>query len=126
MDLPTKQGRIQIGGKQLDVVCTKFGTTLFIFISEFQKIGTLLEVTADAVLHQPHSKFIFSVKTLLGKDDDLTHTIGRSIAGHITEQMRQPGRILLALGLKTNPDPSTLSQILTKLDSFSVWSELSS
>lgn len=36
------QGQIQIDGKEFDVVCTKFGTTLFIFISEFQKIGTLV------------------------------------------------------------------------------------
>ena len=40
---PTKQqGKIEIDGRKLDVVCSLFGDRVFLFVSELQKMGTIV------------------------------------------------------------------------------------
>lgn len=66
----------------MDIVCSQFGKTVFILITDMNKMGTLVSglytvVTADNVIPQmavdretegPQSQPIFSVRTLLGHD----------------------------------------------------------
>lgn len=80
----SKQGTVQVGELQLDVICSYFGDRAFLLITHLNKIGTLvrkkcyngikinivvlkLEVSRDSILGT--SSTTYSVKTLLGKDE---------------------------------------------------------
>ena len=39
------QGKIEVDGKTLDVVCSLFADRVFLFISNLQKMGTLVRTT---------------------------------------------------------------------------------
>lgn len=83
----SKQGTVQAGELQLDVICSYFGDRVFLVVTHLNKIGTLvngrrknirtftnefyfilkLEVSRDSILGT--SSTTYSVKTLLGKDE---------------------------------------------------------
>lgn len=111
-----KQGTVQVGELELNVICSYFGDRAFLLITHLNKIGTLLEVSRDSILGTTSTTY--SVKTLLGKDEAEVHVYARAIAATLPLPPDTP--LLLALGLQKHT-PSTLSALLPKIKQFRIW-----
>ncbi|CAG0886264.1 unnamed protein product [Darwinula stevensoni] len=68
-----------VEGKATDVLVSDFGDRLFVVVTQFQKIGTLIEVRKD-VARREHPADVYSTRVLLGKDCSETHLVARFIA----------------------------------------------
>lgn len=64
----SKQTEKEVNGISTQVVCTEFSNYIFIVITQYGKIGTLVSVTPDSRSNDI-STTTFSTKVLLGKDE---------------------------------------------------------
>ncbi|XP_070563901.1 proteasome assembly chaperone 3-like isoform X2 [Ptychodera flava] len=93
------EGAVTIDGVHTDVICTAFSDRLFIVVTQFQKLGTLVHVTKDLVGFVDLSSPSFTTKVLLGKDEPAVHIYAKNLASKIcTEPTSKP--LLLSLALK--------------------------
>ena len=66
--IKSKQTEKTINGISTQVVCTEFSNYIFVVLTQYGKIGTLVSVTPDSKTNDL-SNSMFSPKVLLGKDD---------------------------------------------------------
>ncbi|KAL7979302.1 hypothetical protein Chor_015326 [Crotalus horridus] len=64
----SKQTREVVGGIPTEVVCTSFGATVLVVVTQYGKMGTLVSVEPDAVA-EGISRPLWTTKVLLGKDE---------------------------------------------------------
>lgn len=64
----SKQAQKEVNGVSTQVVCTEFTNYIFIVVTQYGKIGTLISVTPDSRCNDISSTS-FSTKVLLGKDE---------------------------------------------------------
>jgi len=95
---------------------------MFVIVSQFEKIGTLVSVnkmsssaTEDSSSSGEHT---FSTRTLMGSDEEIWHVYAKQIGALVNEHCSKP--VLLGIALKKH-SPQILQQILTLLQSNSVW-----
>lgn len=70
----TRQTEKRIDGISTQVVCTEFSNYIFIVLTQYGKIGTLVSVTPDS-RSSDISTSMLTTKVLLGKDEVLVHLI---------------------------------------------------
>ena len=66
--IKTKQTEKLVNGISTQVVCTEFSNYIFIVLTQFGKIGTLVSITPDTRCSDI-SASMFTTKVLLGKDE---------------------------------------------------------
>lgn len=64
----SRQAEKTINGNSTQVVCTEFSNYIFIVLTQYGKIGTLVSVTPDTRSGEI-SLPMFSTRVLLGKDE---------------------------------------------------------
>ncbi|XP_046893468.1 proteasome assembly chaperone 3 [Hypomesus transpacificus] len=96
--IKSKQTEKTINGISTQVVCTEFSNYIFVVLTQYGKIGTLVSVTPDSKSNDL-SNSMFSTKVLLGKDDALTHVCAKNLATFVAQEAgNRP--VLLGLALK--------------------------
>ncbi|XP_064170864.1 proteasome assembly chaperone 3 [Anguilla rostrata] len=94
----TKQAEGVINGMSTQVVCTEFSNYIFVVLTQYGKIGSLISVTPDARSTDISSP-MFTTKVLLGKDEPLTHVCAKNLVTFISQEAgNRP--VLLGLALK--------------------------
>lgn len=94
----TKQAEGVINGMSTQVVCTEFSNYIFVVLTQYGKIGSLISVTPDARSTDISSP-MFTTKVLLGKDEPLTHVCAKNLVMFISQEAgNRP--VLLGLALK--------------------------
>lgn len=68
----SKKTQREINGIPTEVVCTEFSNYIFVVLTQFGKIGTLVSVTPDSRSNDISTP-PFSTKVLLGKDEVRSH-----------------------------------------------------
>ncbi|ETE63580.1 Transmembrane protein, partial [Ophiophagus hannah] len=86
----SKQTREVVCGIPTEVVCTSFGATILVVVTQYGKMGTLVSVEPDAV-PDGINRTLWTTKVLLGKDEHLVTSVSQE-AGNKA--------ILLAMALK--------------------------
>lgn len=64
----SRQTEKEVNGILTQVVCTEFSNYIFIVLTQYSKIGTLISVTPDSRSNDISTP-AFSTKVLLGKDE---------------------------------------------------------
>ncbi|XP_041718474.1 proteasome assembly chaperone 3 isoform X1 [Coregonus clupeaformis] len=94
----SKQTEKSINGISTQVVCTEFSNYIFIVLTQYGKIGTLVSVTPDS-RSGDISTPMFTTKVLLGKEEALTHVCAKNLATFVSQEAgNRP--VLLGLALK--------------------------
>jgi hypothetical protein len=113
--LNTRQLAVRIDGVHTDVVVSDIGDTLFIIITQRDKIGHLFECSCDG--GDTAESQTFTVNTLLGsRSDESVETIfARQIVQLVANHAPQK-KVILGMALKDRqPPPSTLAGVLAVL-----------
>lgn len=76
--IKSKQVQKEVNGILTDVVCTQFSNYIFVVLTQYGKIGTLISVTPDSRSNDISTP-TFSTKVLLGKDEVCTMKLFRLI-----------------------------------------------
>ncbi|XP_069570820.1 proteasome assembly chaperone 3 [Brachyistius frenatus] len=96
--IKSKQVQKEVNGISTEVVCTEFSNYIFIVLSQYGKIGTLVSVSPDSRSNDISTP-AFSTKVLLGKDEPLTHVCAKNLAMFVSQEAgNRP--VLLGLALK--------------------------
>ncbi|XP_066531561.1 proteasome assembly chaperone 3 [Hoplias malabaricus] len=96
--IKTKQTEGIINGISTQVVCTEFSNYIFIVLTQYGKIGTLVSVTPDTRCSDISTP-LYTTKVLLGKDEAMTHVYAKNIAAFVSQEAgNRP--VLLGLALK--------------------------
>ncbi|XP_038048453.1 proteasome assembly chaperone 3-like [Patiria miniata] len=118
-DLPvSKQGAATIDGIHTDVVCTAFKDRIFVAITQYEKLGTIVHVIPDSTPADTRQQS-FTTKVLLGKDEPITHVMAKNLATKICEGPDSKP-LLLAIALKEH-SPSVLKSLQELVVQFRVW-----
>ncbi|KAG9279968.1 proteasome assembly chaperone 3 [Astyanax mexicanus] len=110
--IKTKQTEKIINGISTQVVCTEFSNYIFIVLTQYGKIGTLVSVTPDTRCSDASAPVI-TTKVLLGKDEALTHVYAKNVATFVCQEAgNRP--VLLGLSLKdcTAENLKTLKEMI--------------
>lgn len=107
---------VRIDGIQTDIVLSEFENTFFIILTQYQKIGSLLSITREFFQNIEGNQEVYHVKTLLGEEDDYSHTAAR----YLTEQLNIAKPVIFNIDLKKR-DIHTLKAIETILKSNKTW-----
>ncbi|XP_049601612.1 proteasome assembly chaperone 3 [Syngnathus scovelli] len=113
----SKQTQKEINGIDTEVVCTQFSNYIFVVITQYGKIGTLVSITPESKCDDFNTP-IFSTKVLLGKDEPLTHVCGKNLGTFVSQEAGRP--VLLGLALK-DPSVDAITQIKELIKSCQVW-----
>lgn len=120
--IQTRQAAAIIDGIHTEVLCSAYHDRIFVIVSQFEKIGTLVSVTkmSSSATEESSSRGAqtFSTRTLMGSDEEIWHVYAKQIGALVNEQCNKP--VLLGIALKKH-SPQILHQILTLLRSNSVW-----
>ncbi|XP_076865339.1 proteasome assembly chaperone 3 [Brachyhypopomus gauderio] len=107
-----------INGISTQVVCSEFSNYIFVVVTQYGKIGTLVSVTPDARASDVSSPF-FTTKVLLGKDEALTHVVAKNVAAFVSQEAgNRP--VLLGLALK-DCSAENLTVMKDMIKSCQVW-----
>ncbi|KPP74859.1 proteasome assembly chaperone 3-like [Scleropages formosus] len=87
-----------INGVPTQVVCTEFSNYIFVVLTQYGKIGTLVLVTPDSRSADIRTPF-FTTKVLLGKDEPLTHVYAKNLVTFVSQEAGNK-MVLLGLALK--------------------------
>ncbi|KAM9843890.1 proteasome assembly chaperone 3 [Aulostomus maculatus] len=114
----TRQTEKEVSGIPTQVVCSHFSNYIFVVITQYGKIGTLISVTPESRCND-FSTPAFSTKVLLGKDEPLTHVCGKNLATFVSEEAgNRP--VLLGLALKDS-SVDAIKQMKDIIKSCQVW-----
>lgn len=64
----SRQTEKEVNGILTQVVCTEFSNYIFVVLTQYGKIGTLISITPDSRSNNISTP-MFSTKVLLGKDE---------------------------------------------------------
>ncbi|KAK3577571.1 hypothetical protein CHS0354_026536 [Potamilus streckersoni] len=70
---PVKNNRIavEVNSHKTELVCCKFEDRIFCIVTQYQKLGMLVDVTRENVLEETDTATpSYSTRVLLGKDED--------------------------------------------------------
>ncbi|XP_047427922.1 proteasome assembly chaperone 3 [Mugil cephalus] len=116
--IKSRQARKEVNGISTEVVCTEFSNYIFIVLTQYGKVGTLISVTPDSRSNDISTP-TFSTKVLLGKDEPLTHVCAKNLAMFVSQEAgNRP--VLLGLALKDSSLDS-IKQIKEIVRSCKVW-----
>jgi proteasome assembly chaperone 3 len=108
----SRMGADIINGVHTDIVHTEFSNCLFIIVSQYEKLGTLLSVRQDVALDNSGIT-TYNVQTLLGEDELETNVIARNLASVVNS----PKPILFALALQ-DKSPEMLRRLADFVGAF--------
>ncbi|XP_033636623.1 proteasome assembly chaperone 3-like [Asterias rubens] len=118
-DLPrTKQGAAVIDGVHTDVVCSAFSDRIFVMITQYEKMGTLVHITPDTTPADTRQGN-FTTRVLLGNDEPVTHVFAKNIASKIC-LAPDSKPILLSIALKEH-SPALLKSLQDLVMQYRVW-----
>lgn len=116
--IKSKQTQKEVNGISTQVVCTEFSNYIFVVVTQYGKIGSLVSVTPDARCNDISTP-AFSTKVLLGKDEEMTHVCAKNLTTFVAhEASNRP--VLLGLALKDSSRES-LQQFKDLIKSCKVW-----
>lgn len=96
--IKSRQTQKDVNGVSTEVICTEFSNYIFIVLTQYGKIGSLISVTADSRSNDISTP-TFSTKVLLGKDEPLTHVCAKNLVTFVSQEAgNRP--VLLGLALK--------------------------
>ncbi|KAG2455559.1 proteasome assembly chaperone 3 [Polypterus senegalus] len=87
-----------INGVSTQIACTAFSNYIFVVITQYGKMGTLISLTPN-VTSSDISKPIFTTKVLLGNDEAVTHVFAKNLVTFVSQEAGNKP-VLLALALK--------------------------
>ncbi|XP_062914718.1 proteasome assembly chaperone 3 [Mobula hypostoma] len=116
--IQSKQAAEAIGGILTEVVCTIFSDHVFLLVTQYGKMGTLISVTPHIVANEI-GKSTFSTKILMGKDEPLTHVYAKHLVTFVCEESGNKP-VLLALALK-DPNLESIKSIKQLIQSCRLW-----
>ena len=73
--IKSKQAEKTIGGVSTQVVCTEFSNYIFVVLTQYGKIGTLISITPDSKTGDISTP-MYTTKVLLGKDEVCYVSVG--------------------------------------------------
>ncbi|KAK2579025.1 hypothetical protein KPH14_002819 [Odynerus spinipes] len=106
---------INISGYHTDIAATVYSNRIFLIVSHFKKLGSLVAVNRESPLSEFNSN-IFSTKVLFGKDEVDVHAAARYIA----EQINIDRPLLLSICLK-DYDIEILKAITNTINQLKAW-----
>ncbi|XP_008327492.1 proteasome assembly chaperone 3 [Cynoglossus semilaevis] len=107
-----------VNGVSTEVVCTEFSNYIFIVVTQYGKIGTLISIKPDSTTSDM-SIPTFSTKVLLGNNEPLTHVCAKNLAAFVSQEAgNRP--VLLGLALKDSSVDS-IQQMKEMIKSSQVW-----
>lgn len=116
--IKSRRAQKEVNGISTEVVCTEFSNYIFVVLTQYGKIGTLISVTPDSRSNDIGTP-TFSTKVLLGKDEPLTHVCAKNLATFISQEAgNRP--VLLGLALKDS-SIDTIKEIKEIIKSCQVW-----
>ncbi|XP_029364768.1 proteasome assembly chaperone 3 [Echeneis naucrates] len=114
----SKQTEKNVNGISTEVVCTAFSNYIFVVLTQYRKIGTLISVTPESRSNDISTPS-FSTKVLLGKDEPMTHVCAKNLATFVSQEAgNRP--VLLGLALKDSSLDS-VKQMKDIIRSCKVW-----
>uniref|UniRef100_A0AAQ4RQT4 Proteasome (prosome, macropain) assembly chaperone 3 n=2 Tax=Gasterosteus aculeatus TaxID=69293 RepID=A0AAQ4RQT4_GASAC len=114
----SRQTEKEVNGVSTQVVCTEFSNYIFIVLTQYGKMGTLISVTPDTRSNDISSP-AFSTKVLLGKDEPLTHVCAKNLATFVSQEAgNRP--VLMGLALKDS-SLDAIKQMKEIIKSCKVW-----
>ncbi|XP_026181095.1 proteasome assembly chaperone 3 [Mastacembelus armatus] len=114
----SKKTEKEVNGISTQVACTEFSNYIFIVLTQYGKIGTLISVTPDSRSNDISTSTL-STKVLLGKDEPLTHVCARNLVTFVSQEAgNRP--VLLGLALKDSSIDS-IKQMKDIIKSCQVW-----
>ncbi|KAL2100781.1 hypothetical protein ACEWY4_002542 [Coilia grayii] len=116
--IKTKQAEKNINGISTQVVCSEFSNYIFVVLTQYGKIGTLVSVTPDSRTGDICTP-MYTTKVLLGKDEALTHVCAKHLATFISQESgNRP--VLVGLALKDSSIDS-INSMKELIRSCQVW-----
>ncbi|XP_047184319.1 proteasome assembly chaperone 3 [Scophthalmus maximus] len=114
----SRQTETDVNGVSTQVVCSDFSNYIFIVLTQYGKIGTLVSVTPDSRSNDISTPSL-STKVLLGKEEPLTHVFAKNLATFVSQEAgNRP--VLLGLALKDFSIDS-IKQMKELIKSCQVW-----
>ncbi|RMX41676.1 proteasome assembly chaperone 3-like [Pocillopora verrucosa] len=116
----TRQTAAIIEGTHTEVFCSAYQDRIFLIVSQFEKIGTLVSVNRMSPTESSSKREAqtFNTRILMGSDEEIWHVYAKQIGALITEHASKP--VLLGIALKKH-SPQILQQILKLLETNRVW-----
>ncbi|XP_076463329.1 proteasome assembly chaperone 3-like [Babylonia areolata] len=91
------QAAVSIKGMHTDIHCSVFQNQLYLIVTQFCKLGTLVQVKPETAVNELEGPTpMLSTKVLFGKDEPLIHVMAR----HIVAPLHTSQPVLLALSLQ--------------------------
>ncbi|XP_070617465.1 proteasome assembly chaperone 3 [Erythrolamprus reginae] len=94
----SKQTREVVCGIPTEVVCSAFGPTILVVVTQYGKMGTLVSVEPETV-PDGISRALWTTKVLLGKDEPLVHISAKHLVTSVSQEAGNK-TVLLAMALK--------------------------
>nr|XP_046272193.1 proteasome assembly chaperone 3 [Scatophagus argus]XP_046272195.1 proteasome assembly chaperone 3 [Scatophagus argus] len=114
----SRQTEKEVNGIPTQVVCTEFSNYIFIVVTQYGKMGTLITVTPES-RSDDISTPTFSTKVLLGKDEPFTHVCAKNLATFVSQEASSRP-VLLGLALKDS-SIEAVKQMKEIIKSCQVW-----
>ncbi|XP_031717900.1 proteasome assembly chaperone 3 [Anarrhichthys ocellatus] len=114
----SRQTEKEVNGISTQVVCTEFSNYIFIVLTQYGKMGTLISVTPDSRSNDISTP-AFSTKVLLGKDEPLTHVCAKNLATFVSQEAGNKP-VLMGLALKDST-MDAIKQMKEIIKSCQVW-----
>ncbi|KAK6179195.1 hypothetical protein SNE40_011611 [Patella caerulea] len=100
----TNQVAYEVNGIPSEIVVSQFTDKLFIVVTQYKKIGTVLQINKEVILDEmQQASTVYNIKVLLGKDEPLTHVIAKNL----TSEINTNKQIILTVALKDS-SPQTV------------------
>uniref|UniRef100_H3BVR6 Proteasome (prosome, macropain) assembly chaperone 3 n=1 Tax=Tetraodon nigroviridis TaxID=99883 RepID=H3BVR6_TETNG len=116
--IKSKQKVNEVNGILTQVVCTDFNNYIFVVLTQYGKIGTLVSITPDSRSNDISTPTV-STKVLLGKDEPLTHVYAKNLATFVSQEASNRP-VLLGLALKDSSFDA-IKQMTELIRSCKVW-----
>ncbi|XP_037527040.1 proteasome assembly chaperone 3 [Rhipicephalus sanguineus] len=116
--IPSIVASVCIEGCDTDISIMEFTDKLFIVVSQYKKLGTLVLVTKDAANCDDPQTLVYTAKVLFGKDEAEVEATAKNIA----KTIKTSKTVLLSLALKKFSPTivrSIVSAVATQLSALS-------
>nr|XP_060640455.1 proteasome assembly chaperone 3 [Anolis sagrei ordinatus] len=112
--LASKQAEEVVQGVPTQVVCTAFGNTILVVVTQYGKMGTLVSVE-PSVMADNLSRPLLTTKVLLGKDEPLVHICAKHLVSSVSQEAgNKPILLAMALKDKSIEGVQTLQEVISR------------
>ncbi|XP_051488509.1 proteasome assembly chaperone 3 isoform X1 [Apus apus] len=94
----SRQREQEVRGVRTEVVCTAFSNSVFVVVTQYGKMGTLVYVDPDTVGDKVGRPSL-TTRVLLGKDEPLVHVCAKHLVAFVSQEAGNKP-VLLAMALK--------------------------